>query len=328
MKSNRIFISWLRWPLYVRIGLIIIALILLFGQLIYMLEPKQFTSVFEGVWWAVITVATVGYGDYVPQTPFGQIAGMVLVLSGASFVTAYFATLSSAVFSKQHRYVEGKVAFKGKGHVILIGWNEKSHMLLKELQHIAPSKTVVLIDDSLREGPLIENVHFIRGHAADDSTLNKANITEADTVILTADQQKNESEADMLSVLTLLAIKGLHPSVYCIVEILTERYVKNAERAGANKILCTSHLSSRVMFEHYRVKLQLAKPQTLSDLTLEKKVRIIPVPEELKGSSYHDCALYYLRRNTTIIGIQKEEGPMLTPPLSYQVLDTDLFLAL
>ena len=73
---------------------------------------------------------------------------------------------------------------------------------------------------------LIENVHFIRGHAADDSTLNKANVTEADTVILTADQQKNESEADMLSVLTLLAIKGLHPSVYCIVEILTERYVK------------------------------------------------------------------------------------------------------
>lgn len=82
------------------------------------------------------------------------------------------------------------------------------------------------------------------------------------------------------------------------------------------------------MFEHYQVKLQLAKPQTLSDLTLEKKVRIIPVPEELKGSSYHDCALYYLKRNTTIIGIQKEEGPMLTPPLSYQVLDTDLFLAL
>ncbi|MBL3614588.1 two pore domain potassium channel family protein, partial [Bacillus sp. RHFS18] len=79
MKSNRLFISWLRWPLYVRIGLIIIALILLFGQLIYMLEPKQFTSVFEGVWWAVITVATVGYGDYVPQTPLGQIAGMVLV---------------------------------------------------------------------------------------------------------------------------------------------------------------------------------------------------------------------------------------------------------
>ncbi|MBY8911173.1 potassium channel family protein [Bacillus sp. YC2] len=328
MKSNRVLISWLRWPLYIRIGLIIIALILLFGQLIYILEPKQFPSVFEGIWWAVITVSTVGYGDYVPKTPLGKIAGMVLVLSGASFVTAYFATLATAAFRKQHRYVEGKVAFKGREHVIIIGWNEKSNMLLEELQRAAPSKTVVLIDDSLREGPLIENVHFIRGHAADDSTLNRANIAAADTVILTADQEKNEAEADMLSVLTLLAIKGLNPSVYCITEILTERYVKNAERAGANKIIGTSRLLSRVMFEHYRVKLQLAEPQTLSDLTLEKKVRIIPVPDDLKDKSYHDCVLYFLKRNTTIIGIQKEEGPMLTPPLSYQVLSSDLFLAL
>lgn len=173
MKSNRIFISWLRWPLYIRIGLIILVLILLFGQTIYLLEPKQFTSVFEGIWWAVITVSTVGYGDYVPQTPLGQIVGMLLVLSGASFVTAYFATLASAAFSKQHRYVEGKVKFKGRDHVIIIGWNEKSNHLLRELQLAAPSKTVVLIDDSLKEGPLIENVHFIRGHAADDDTLKK-----------------------------------------------------------------------------------------------------------------------------------------------------------
>lgn len=72
MKSNRIFISWLRWPLFIRIGVIILCLILLFGQIIYILEPKQFTSVFEGIWWAVVTVSTVGYGDYVPHTPLGQ----------------------------------------------------------------------------------------------------------------------------------------------------------------------------------------------------------------------------------------------------------------
>ncbi|MCY8447218.1 ion channel, partial [Bacillus spizizenii] len=60
MKSNRIFISWLKWPLFIRIGVIILFLILLFGQIIYILEPKQFTSVFEGIWWAVVTVSTVG----------------------------------------------------------------------------------------------------------------------------------------------------------------------------------------------------------------------------------------------------------------------------
>lgn len=76
---------------------------------------------------------------------------------------------------------------------------------------MAPSKTVVLIDESLKEGPLIENVHFIRGHAADDETLKRANITEAESVMITADQYKSEAEADMLSVLILLSVKGLNP---------------------------------------------------------------------------------------------------------------------
>ncbi|MCY8128576.1 potassium channel family protein, partial [Bacillus spizizenii] len=278
MKSNRIFISWLKWPLFIRIGVIILFLILLFGQIIYILEPKQFTSVFEGIWWAVVTVSTVGYGDYVPHTPLGQAAGILLILSGASFVTAYFATLSAAAFSRQHRYIEGKVAYKGRGHIILIGWNEKTNRLLKDLQLMAPSKTVVLIDESLKEGPLIENVHFIRGHAADDETLKRANITEAESVMITADQYKSEAEADMLSVLILLSVKGLNPLAYCIVEILTDRFVTNAERAGANQIIGTSEFISRAMLQHYQIKLRPSKHQNGINLTLDQHVKLLPVP--------------------------------------------------
>ncbi|MCY7934591.1 potassium channel family protein [Bacillus spizizenii] len=328
MKSNRIFISWLKWPLFIRIGVIILFLILLFGQIIYILEPKQFTSVFEGIWWAVVTVSTVGYGDYVPHTPLGQAAGILLILSGASFVTAYFATLSAAAFSRQHRYIEGKVAYKGRGHIILIGWNEKTNRLLKDLQLMAPSKTIVLIDESLKEGPLIENVHFIRGHAADDETLKRANITEAESVMITADQYKSEAEADMLSVLILLSVKGLNPLAYCIVEILTDRFVTNAERAGANQIIGTSEFISRAMLQHYQIKLRPSKHQNGINLTLDQHVKLLPVPDDLRGAAYKTCVLYFLDHNTTIIGVQKEEGPIISPPLTYKVLETDQFLAI
>lgn len=103
MKSNRVFIAWLRWPIYVRIAIIILLLILLFGQLITFVEPQQFSNVFEGIWWALITVSSVGYGDFVPKTALGKIVGMLLILIGALFVTAYFATMATAAFSKQRR---------------------------------------------------------------------------------------------------------------------------------------------------------------------------------------------------------------------------------
>ncbi|OPG89618.1 potassium channel protein, partial [Chryseobacterium mucoviscidosis] len=75
--------------------------------------------------------------------------------------------------------------------------NEKSNKLMRTLQAADSNKTIVLIDETLKEGPLMENIHFIKGHAADDATLQKANIEEAEIVFITADQHKSEISADM-----------------------------------------------------------------------------------------------------------------------------------
>jgi voltage-gated potassium channel len=40
------------------------------------------TNVFDGIWWSVTTVTSVGYGDMVPVTPFGKIVGMILQVAG------------------------------------------------------------------------------------------------------------------------------------------------------------------------------------------------------------------------------------------------------
>ncbi|ANT57797.1 MULTISPECIES: potassium channel family protein [Bacillus] len=323
MKSNRIFIAWLRWPLYVRIAIIICFLLLFFGQLIVILEPKQYHTIFDGIWWALITVATVGYGDFVPQTIPGQIAGMALILIGASFVTAYFATLAAAVFSKQHHYVEGKVAFKGKGHLIIVGWNEKTNKLLQSFQTIDPAMPIVLIDDSLKEGPLLENVHFIKGHGTEDATLRRANIMSADTLMITADQHENEVTADMQSVLTLLAAKGLNPSLYCLIEILTDRYVKNAERAGANQVIHTSDAVNHLMVEHFLLKEQLMALKIKRNMTLHKQITIIPVPASLAGETFLTALHHFLEHHVIIVGVQKKEGPMMNPPFGYELHPED-----
>ncbi|ATH92939.1 potassium channel protein [Bacillus glycinifermentans] len=327
MKSNRVFIGWLRWPISLRIATIIILLIILFGQLISLVEPEQFPNVFEGIWWALITVSTVGYGDYVPKTPAGQIVGMLLVLLGAAFVTAYFATMATAAFHKQQRYAEGKVNYKGRGHMILIGWNEKANKLMRTLQSADTNKTIVLIDETLREGPLLENIHFIRGYAADDAVLQKANIEEAEIVFITADQHKNEADADMQSILTLLAVKGLNPSVYCLVEILTERQRKNAERAGANQIFSTAELLKTAMLRHFLIKNQLSDP-LFQEADVHLKIHAIPVPDRMAGSSFQEAVSHFMNEHILIIGVQQKDGPILSPSFSYTIKKTDKLLSL
>ncbi|WP_307892359.1 potassium channel family protein [Bacillus swezeyi] len=327
MKSNRVFIAWLRWPIYTRIAIIILLLIIIFGQLISLVEPEQFSNVFDGIWWALITVSTVGYGDSVPKTPAGKVVSMLLILLGAAFVTAYFATMATAAFSKQQRYAEGKVNYRGRGHMILVGWNEKSNKLMRTLQSANPGRTIVLIDETLQEGPLMENIHFIRGHPADDSTLKNANIEEADIVFITANQHKNEAAADMQSILTLLAVKGLNPSVYCVVEILTEKQRKNAERAGANQIISTADLLKTAMLQHFLIKSQLADP-FFQEADIHLKVHAFPVPEHMEGCSFQDVIQHFMNDNILIIGIQQKDGPALSPSFSYKIQPTDQLLSL
>ena len=54
----------------------------------------------QGLWWAVVTVTTVGYGDRYPVTPFGQGVAVVLMLVGIGFIGVLTATVASYFVSQ------------------------------------------------------------------------------------------------------------------------------------------------------------------------------------------------------------------------------------
>ncbi len=71
-------------------GLLIVA----GGGILTMLEPNTVKGDFwTGVWWAVVTTTTVGYGDIAPTTPEGRVVAVVLMITGLGLV----ATLSASI---------------------------------------------------------------------------------------------------------------------------------------------------------------------------------------------------------------------------------------
>jgi len=57
----------------------------------------------EAVWWAFVTTATVGYGDYYPVTSAGRIGGVVLMLVGISIFSALTSYIASSVLAARRR---------------------------------------------------------------------------------------------------------------------------------------------------------------------------------------------------------------------------------
>ena len=69
----------------------------------------EFETLWDGIWWAVVTVTTVGYGDLTPKTVGGRVVGIVLMFVGISFLSLLTAAIASK-FVKQERSEEREEA--------------------------------------------------------------------------------------------------------------------------------------------------------------------------------------------------------------------------
>jgi voltage-gated potassium channel len=68
--------------------LAVLAIVLIMGAAMYVIEGEQsgFTSIPRGMYWAIVTVTTVGYGDIAPRTIVGQIVASIAMVLGYSLI--------------------------------------------------------------------------------------------------------------------------------------------------------------------------------------------------------------------------------------------------
>jgi voltage-gated potassium channel len=66
----------------------VVSLVTIMGTIMYMIEGAEngFTSIPISIYWAIVTVTTVGYGDISPQTPLGQFVASLLMLMGYAII--------------------------------------------------------------------------------------------------------------------------------------------------------------------------------------------------------------------------------------------------
>ena len=74
---------------------------LLCGFLATVLDRKEFPTFGTGVWWAVVTLGTVGYGDVVPHSAWGRLLGCAVIVVGVTFIAYLTATVTSYFVSAE-----------------------------------------------------------------------------------------------------------------------------------------------------------------------------------------------------------------------------------
>ena len=70
------------------------------GLLVTVLDSETFPSIGSGLWWAVQTVTTVGYGDEIPMSLAGRLVAALVMLLGIGFLTVITASITSTFVSR------------------------------------------------------------------------------------------------------------------------------------------------------------------------------------------------------------------------------------
>lgn len=78
----------------------ILILVSIFGSLMYLVEHNinpQFDSIPRGIYWSIVTITTVGYGDMSPSTPFGQFIASIIMLMGYIIIAVPTGIVTSSI---------------------------------------------------------------------------------------------------------------------------------------------------------------------------------------------------------------------------------------
>lgn len=86
-------------------------LIIVFGSLMYIIEGPDngFTSIPTSIYWAIVTITTVGYGDITPKTPLGQFVSSLAMLTGYAIIAVPTGIISAEIFAEAQQSKSNRV---------------------------------------------------------------------------------------------------------------------------------------------------------------------------------------------------------------------------
>src|SRR5699024_823819 len=197
---------------------------------------------------------------------------------------------------------------------IFIGWNERTKQLVDMTINKNSQREIVVIDNTVSS--LSYNkipVHFIHGDPSEDYTLNQANIEHANNVIISADIEKNEQQADNMTILTIVAVRGNNHTIRVVCEILSHSQIDNALRARANTILRTNDFMS-ILFYHELFHVNQSTPfEDLTQLLKDQQFQHVADTIKLSNKHYKEMAVLFYQKEAILIGVIRKKTYHMNP---------------
>ena len=235
---------------------------------------------FDSIYYATITMTTVGYGDYLPSTGIQKIFATTLAIGGVALLAYVFNIILANFQEKMSEYSQGAKKMKAievmKDYYIICGLGRVGKVVLEEL--LERNQNVIVIDkdkdkcESLKEA---DNLIVINEDAIEDDLIAKLAGKKCRSVIICTGDDVN-------NLYIVLTIRETNPDAWIVTRASKLDNIKRLRKAGADKIVSPEIIGGEDLYY------ESTRPHILR---VTVKHTVDEIYDEFKIIAKHGCTL-------------------------------------
>lgn len=305
-----------------RLFLYFIALIVIADFWVVYLERgvnPAFSNYGDGLWWALVTVTTIGYGDIYPVTSGGRAVGSVVILVGIGLVGLFMGKLSAILVERRIREGRGMSnAHRLSGHFVVFGHKADMAGFISGILRVNPElprESLVVVSQA--EETVFEELRvafggvlFLRGDIVDPMAIQRANVARASRVLVLSDESlgRSDQEKDARTVMAVMTVKNLAPDVYTCAEVIDSKYEDHLKLAKCDEVVLSREYS-RFLLVSATVSEGISKVlHEMLDLSDLKGLQTTGIPGRFVGRPFSELRAHFQAEGRLLLGVLENTG--------------------
>lgn len=301
----------------ISISLDILAAIGIYLLLIYLLievesisSQTAITSFPNAIWYSIVTLTTVGYGDIYPSTTYGRGIGYIFVLLSLFFYGILIGSITSFISNLKENRKLGYGGTNFTNHAVIIGWNDFGTLVAEQLLGVGKKLAIVLDNkdqiDFIKEKYPDQNVFTLYNELNNYDMLKKVNIEASSNVFVNLDD-------DTEKLVYILNIRKSYPDLDLVVTLENGDLKNTFISAGVTNTISKEEISSKLLASYiFEPDVATYSESIMSyakaDSDYDIKQFLVKNNNPFVGKGYQD-AFFELKQkyNTVLIGITKRD---------------------
>ncbi len=218
-------------------------------------DAKCEVTLEDSLWYSVISITTIGYGDFYATTTASRVSTVFFVVFiGLTAFSLFFGLLIDWFTELALRGDRGMKQIHASNHILIVNFPSESRIrqLIRELQSDNKHQEIVIVTDQIEALPFhSERVMFVRGSTVSEATYRMAAIENASHAIVLATSY-HDSNSDAIVASAAAVIDHLKPEIHLVAECLDDEHLMLFNSVNTDAVVSAMRITGNLLVQESR----------------------------------------------------------------------------